>query len=205
MGAGIGAAGFTIVNWGTMSKIAASWVISPVLGGIIAAIFLAFINAFIIYQDDKIAGAKKVGSSPRCDYGRRLRRLSDAEGIKTGLETRTMDDHRCRYCSGCNNLSGSKTVYRPPGDRHGEPKQIDLEPCSPYRSSVPPHCFRSRTDRTMSRMPLARWQPLSPPPHRVRSQRKSPSPSGSCVSVRSVFPSGWPCLAPASFEWSAIR
>ena len=28
MGAGIGAAGFTIVNWGTMSKIAASWVIS---------------------------------------------------------------------------------------------------------------------------------------------------------------------------------
>ena len=59
MGAGIGAAGFTIVNWGTMSKIAASWVISPVLGGIIAAIFLAFINAFIVYQDDKIAGAKR--------------------------------------------------------------------------------------------------------------------------------------------------
>ena len=59
MGAGSGAAGFTIVNWGTMSKIAASWVISPVLGGIIAAIFLAFINAFIIYQDDKIASAKR--------------------------------------------------------------------------------------------------------------------------------------------------
>lgn len=59
MGAGIGAAGFAIVNWGTMSKIAASWVISPVLGGIIAALFLAFIKTFIVYQEDKIAGAKR--------------------------------------------------------------------------------------------------------------------------------------------------
>jgi PiT family inorganic phosphate transporter len=59
MGAGIGAAGFAIVNWGTMSKIAASWVISPILGGIIAALFLAFIKTFIVYQEDKIAGAKR--------------------------------------------------------------------------------------------------------------------------------------------------
>lgn len=40
MGAGIAAAGFSAVNWATMSKIAASWVISPVLGGVIAALFL---------------------------------------------------------------------------------------------------------------------------------------------------------------------
>ena len=40
MGAGIAAAGFAIVSWGTMGKIAASWVISPVLGGVIAAAFL---------------------------------------------------------------------------------------------------------------------------------------------------------------------
>ncbi len=59
MGAGIGAAGFAIVNWGTMSKIAASWVISPVLGGIIAALFLAFIKTFIVYREDKIEGAKR--------------------------------------------------------------------------------------------------------------------------------------------------
>ena len=58
MGAGIAAAGFAAVNWPTMSKIAASWVISPVLGGIIAAIFLAFIKAKIIYQEDKIAAAR---------------------------------------------------------------------------------------------------------------------------------------------------
>ena len=42
-----------------MSKIAASWVISPVLGGVIAAAFLAFIKAKIIYQDDKIAAARR--------------------------------------------------------------------------------------------------------------------------------------------------
>ncbi len=59
MGAGIAAAGFAAVNWATMSKIAASWVISPVLGGAIAAAFLWFIKARIIYQDDKIAAARK--------------------------------------------------------------------------------------------------------------------------------------------------
>lgn len=59
MGAGIAAAGFGSVNWGTMSGIAASWVISPVLGGIVAAAFLAFIKTFIIYQHDKIAAARR--------------------------------------------------------------------------------------------------------------------------------------------------
>ncbi len=59
MGAGIAAAGFSAVNWPTMSKIAASWVISPLLGGVIAAAFLAFIKAKIIYQDDKIAAARR--------------------------------------------------------------------------------------------------------------------------------------------------
>lgn len=59
MGAGIAAAGFDVVDWGSMSKIAASWVISPVLGGVIAAIFLAFIKTKIIYVDDKIAAARR--------------------------------------------------------------------------------------------------------------------------------------------------
>lgn len=40
MGSGIAAAGFSIVNWGTMGQIVAHPVmISPVLGGIIAAAF----------------------------------------------------------------------------------------------------------------------------------------------------------------------
>ena len=59
MGAGIAAAGFSAVNWITMSKIAASWVISPVLGGLIAALFLWLIKSRIIYQSDKIAAARK--------------------------------------------------------------------------------------------------------------------------------------------------
>lgn len=59
MGAGVAAVGFQLVNWGTMSAIAASWVISPLLGGVIAAAFLAFIKANIIYRDDKIAAARR--------------------------------------------------------------------------------------------------------------------------------------------------
>ena len=59
LGAGIAAAGFSVVNWYVMSKIAASWVISPVLGGIIAAMFLAFIKKQVLYQEDTITAAKK--------------------------------------------------------------------------------------------------------------------------------------------------
>jgi len=59
MGAGIAAGGFGIVHWATMGKIAASWVISPVLGGIIAALFLFSIKKTIIFKDNKIEAAKK--------------------------------------------------------------------------------------------------------------------------------------------------
>ena len=58
MGAGIAAVGFGAVNWPTMGQIAASWVISPVLGGAVAALFLALIKSRIIYRDDKIAAAR---------------------------------------------------------------------------------------------------------------------------------------------------
>lgn len=59
MGAGIAAAGFSIVAWGTMGKIAASWVISPVLGGVIAAAFLYAIKTSIVFKGDKVDAAKK--------------------------------------------------------------------------------------------------------------------------------------------------
>ena len=59
MGAGIAAAGFSIVSWGTMGKIAASWVISPVFGGVIAASFLFFIKKKIVFKDDMVTHAKK--------------------------------------------------------------------------------------------------------------------------------------------------
>ena len=57
LGAGVAAAGFAAINWGSMAGIALSWVISPLLGGVIAAAFLAFIKEFIIYRSDKIAAA----------------------------------------------------------------------------------------------------------------------------------------------------
>lgn len=60
MGGGIAAAGFSIVSWGTMGQIAASWVISPVLGAIIAALFLYTLKKSILYKDDRLAAMRKM-------------------------------------------------------------------------------------------------------------------------------------------------
>jgi len=57
MGAGVAAAGFSIVNWATMAKIVSSWVISPLIGGIIAAGFLLAIKKTIIFREDKISAS----------------------------------------------------------------------------------------------------------------------------------------------------
>jgi PiT family inorganic phosphate transporter len=43
-----------------MGKIAASWVISPVLGGLIAALFLFTIKKTMIYKEDKLSAMKKM-------------------------------------------------------------------------------------------------------------------------------------------------
>lgn len=59
LGAGVAAAGLGALNWGVVLGITASWVVSPLLGGAIAAIVLAFIKEFIIYREDKIASARK--------------------------------------------------------------------------------------------------------------------------------------------------
>ena len=59
MGAGIAAAGMSAVNWPKMGQIAASWVISPMLGGIIAALFLWFIKSHVSDKEDKIAAARR--------------------------------------------------------------------------------------------------------------------------------------------------
>ncbi len=59
MGGGIAAAGWGIANWGTVGQIAASWVISPLLGGLLAAALLYLIKRSITYQGDLIAAAKR--------------------------------------------------------------------------------------------------------------------------------------------------
>ncbi|MBB3455792.1 PiT family inorganic phosphate transporter [Rhizobium sp. BK313] len=58
VGAGAAAVGPEMVNWRVMAAISAGWVVTPLLGGTIAAGFLFFIKTFIIYRDDKIAAAK---------------------------------------------------------------------------------------------------------------------------------------------------
>lgn len=60
LGAGIAAGGWSIANWGKLQEIAMSWVISPVMGGVIAAAFLFFIKHSITYQSDMRAAAKRV-------------------------------------------------------------------------------------------------------------------------------------------------
>ena len=50
MGGGIAAAGFGLVNWVTLSKIAASWVISPLFGGIVAASLLFLMEMLHLRQ-----------------------------------------------------------------------------------------------------------------------------------------------------------
>lgn len=60
IGAGITSSSFDIVNWAMMGKIAASWVISPVLGGLVAALFLYIIQDRIFHQEDTLESAKKV-------------------------------------------------------------------------------------------------------------------------------------------------
>ena len=59
LGAGLTVAGFNIVNWDTMAAIAASWVISPVFGGLIAAILLYVIKIKILNVKDKKLAASK--------------------------------------------------------------------------------------------------------------------------------------------------
>lgn len=59
LGAGVAAGGAAAANWGTMSGIAASWVISPVMGGLVAAGFLFWIKRAITYQPDMVTAAQR--------------------------------------------------------------------------------------------------------------------------------------------------
>jgi inorganic phosphate transporter, PiT family len=59
VGAGVASSGVGVVNWSVIAAIAASWAISPVMGGLIAALLLGFIKWAIIYRDDRVAAARK--------------------------------------------------------------------------------------------------------------------------------------------------
>jgi len=59
LGAGIAAGGFGIADWNQFMRIAASWVVSPVMGGVIAAAFLYAVKRGITYQSDMVAAARR--------------------------------------------------------------------------------------------------------------------------------------------------
>jgi PiT family inorganic phosphate transporter len=60
LGAGVAAGGWDVANWDKVGQIAASWVISPVIGGVIAAAFLYLIKRTITYQSDMLVAAKRM-------------------------------------------------------------------------------------------------------------------------------------------------
>jgi PiT family inorganic phosphate transporter len=60
LGAGVAAGGWGIADWSVVGTIAASWIISPILGGLIAAGFLYLIKRTITYQPDLLAAAKRM-------------------------------------------------------------------------------------------------------------------------------------------------
>jgi PiT family inorganic phosphate transporter len=58
VGAGAAAAGLGSIAWPVIGTIVASWVISPVLGGIVAALLLSFIKHTITDRLDKVSAAR---------------------------------------------------------------------------------------------------------------------------------------------------
>ena len=60
LGAGIAAGGWSIADWNQMGMIASSWVISPLLGGLIAAVFLYTIKRTITYRRDVLSSANRM-------------------------------------------------------------------------------------------------------------------------------------------------
>jgi len=60
MGAGVAAGGWEVVNWDKMGQIAGSWIISPMIGGLIAAGFLYLIKRTITYKPDMLLAARRM-------------------------------------------------------------------------------------------------------------------------------------------------
>lgn len=58
LGAGIAAGGWGIADWAVMGRIVASWVISPVMGGVLAALFLYIVKRTVLYRQDVVASAR---------------------------------------------------------------------------------------------------------------------------------------------------
>ena len=60
MGSGIAAGGWNLVNWDTIGSIVISWVISPLMGGALAAACLYIIKRSVTYRTEKTEAAGRV-------------------------------------------------------------------------------------------------------------------------------------------------
>jgi PiT family inorganic phosphate transporter len=60
VGAGITVGGLNITNWSNLAAIFGSWLVSPLLGGLIAAAFLYLIKRNMTYKTDMVGAAKQV-------------------------------------------------------------------------------------------------------------------------------------------------
>jgi inorganic phosphate transporter, PiT family len=59
LGGGVAMAGFGAADWTVVMRIVASWVVSPLLGGVIAASFLLYIKLTILYVPDQLEQARR--------------------------------------------------------------------------------------------------------------------------------------------------
>lgn len=59
MGAGVAAAGFGVVEWNVMIGVVASWVISPLMGAVLAALCLYLVKRGITYSTDILGAAQR--------------------------------------------------------------------------------------------------------------------------------------------------
>lgn len=59
VGAGLVAGGTDAVQWDQIALITLSWIVAPLVGGVSAAMLLAFIKARVIYVEDRVAAARR--------------------------------------------------------------------------------------------------------------------------------------------------
>jgi PiT family inorganic phosphate transporter len=59
VGAGVAASGLAVVSWPVLGKVTASWVISPLIGGVIAAALLEIVERLVLSREDRVAAARR--------------------------------------------------------------------------------------------------------------------------------------------------
>ncbi len=58
LGAGIAAGGWQVAQWSKLVQIVTSWIISPVMGGVVAALLLLFIKRLVVYRENVLNAAR---------------------------------------------------------------------------------------------------------------------------------------------------